>query len=377
MTRSPAGTIPTLDGWRAISILMVTVLHTAMNIWSDDHPEANSIVRLGALGVDIFFGISGLLITKLLIVEFERKGRINLAAFYVRRLFRVLIPCYCFIAVVLAFKLYDSRSELLSCLFFYRNYLNNDFNAIYTAHLWSLAVEEHFYLLWPPILVLVTVKRGREVAMWMAVAIALWRIAVDQNFPALASVGFAQFRTDYRLDSLLWGAVIAFILHKSGGILRARLTPAVWTGILTAFIVCVVLYSRLTKIWMPMLIPLLLAGTLTHPEWAFSRLLDSRPMVWLGRLSYSLYLWQILFLAPDSHSPHWWQHAPVNVVLAIALAALSHQWLEQPLRRIGKRVSDRITNHAGVELPRRPREPGTGSHSRQPELSASSPRPLA
>ena len=336
-------TIPTLDGWRAVAILMVTAFHTCANMWNSSDPKAASIAQLGALGVDIFFGLSGLLITKLLLEEQERYGAISLRAFYLRRGFRVLVPCYCFIAVAVVFSLVESRTELLSSIFFFRNYLDTGSHDSYTTHLWSLSVEEHFYLLWPPILVAVTVKRGREVATWMAVGCALWRIALEQNFPALANFAFAHFRTDFRLDSLLWGAVAAFGLHQNQGTLKKALTPVAWSGLLAAFLICVGFYSRLTRLLMPMLIPLLLAGTLLHPEWRLSRILESRPMVWIGRHSYSLYLWQMLFLVPWTDSPHWWQHAPWNVMLSLAVATLSYNWLERPLRRVGKHLSDQVS----------------------------------
>ena len=341
--------IPTLDGWRALAILMVTFNHASKSLWSDN-AQIMVMTQYGALGVDVFFALSGLLITKLLLEEQKRTGGIHLKAFYIRRCFRVLIPCYCYVAFLFLFSLFQSRLELWSSVLFFRNYISGAaYEGRYTSHLWSLAIEEHFYLLWPPLLVLVTVKYGREVAMWLSVSCGLWRIVADQYFVGFAAYGYAQFRTDYRLDTLFWGAVAAFLLHESYEKMTNKITPLVWTGVLIAYCLCLTFYSPLTRLWMPMLIPLLIVGTLTHPDWILSRMLEWGPMQWVGRLSYSLYLWQMLFLTETSHSPYWWQHFPVNVILALGTGVLSYYFIETPLLRVGKRLSGVVTNRKKSE----------------------------
>lgn len=333
--------IPTLDGWRAVAVLMVTAFHASRTIWGD-RPDILAITQLGALGVDVFFGLSGLLITKLLLEERDRTGGIHLKAFYVRRCFRVVLPCYFYLAVLYVFSCVHHGLEWNSSLFFFRNYLSADFAGPYTVHLWSLAVEEHFYLLWPPIFFLAGSRNGRQVAMWLAVACGLWRIVCTQNFPWLAASAYPQFRTDFRLDTLLWGCVVAFVLHESRVHVKRYLTAWMWGAILLAYLLCLVFYSALTRLWMPMLIPLLIAGTATHPDWRLSRVLDAKPIRWMGRLSYSLYLWQLLFLVETSQSPHWWQHFPANLPLALVAATASYYWIEKPLRRFGYRLAGRL-----------------------------------
>ena len=342
--------IPTLDGWRAIAILMVTAFHASQSVWAG-RPDILFLAQFGALGVDVFFALSGLLITKLLLDEYDRTGSISLKAFYVRRFFRVVLPCYLYLAMLLVFGLVRDRLELVSSFLFFRNYLSGDFAGPYTVHLWSLAVEEHFYLLWPPILVFVTVKKGREVAMWLSVACGLWRIVCAEFFPGLAAGAFPQFRTDFRLDALLWGCVIAFVLHESYDKLKKHLNAWVWAGVLTAYLGCLVMYSLLTRLWMPMLIPLLIVGTVTHPQWALSRLLDSAPIAWIGRLSYSLYLWQmVFFLDTGSGAAAWWQRFPVNLCLAMVAAVLSYYFVERSTQRMGRRVSQRISGSSATSL---------------------------
>ncbi len=331
--------IPTLDGWRALAILMVTVGHVAPRILNVP-PEVLRFTEYGPMGVEIFFGLSGLLITKLLLEERDATGQISLQAFYTRRCFRVVLPYYIFVAVLWICSAIKPGLELTSCLLFFRNYIAEDFPGPYSTHLWSLAIEEHFYLLWPPLLILATPKYGRQVAIWTSIACGLWRIANLENFPHAAGEAFRHYRTDLRIDSLLWGCVLAFVLHeqKSFETLKKRLTPVVWISLLAAFLVCVVLYSPLTKLWIPMVVPLLIAGTLTHPNWAISRLFDWEPVRWIGRLSYSLYLWQNIFLIDQQH--YWWRNFPLNLLLMAALTIFIYHFVEKPLVGIGRRLSD-------------------------------------
>jgi peptidoglycan/LPS O-acetylase OafA/YrhL len=284
-----------------------------------------------------------LLITKLLLEEHARAGQVDLKAFYVRRCFRIVLPCYFYLAVLYAFSFVQNRLELTSSLLFFRNYLNAEYSGLYTVHLWSLAVEEHFYLLWPPIFVLAGSRRGRQVAMWLAVACGLWRIVCAQYFPSIAGSAYPQFRTDYRIDTLLWGCVVAFVLHQSRLHVKQYVTPLVWTAIFAAYLLCLLFYSPLTRLWMPMLIPLLMAGTVTHSNWRLSRMLDSQPMRWLGRLSYSLYLWQLLFLVETIHTPYWWQRFPANLFLTFLTAVMSYYLVESPMREVGRRLSSAVS----------------------------------
>lgn len=139
--------IPTLDGWRAVAILLVVAHHAGTAFYSESDYYSQSLTRFGTWGVPVFFGLSGVLITKLLLEEFDRTGKMSLKSFYIRRAFRILPPVFVFIAVVAALGLLASGMEAASGLFFFRNYLPNSLGGIYTGHLWSLAVEEHFYLI--------------------------------------------------------------------------------------------------------------------------------------------------------------------------------------------------------------------------------------
>jgi peptidoglycan/LPS O-acetylase OafA/YrhL len=334
--------IPTLDGWRAIAISMVMLHHAVRGMYPRDADYWNqSWTLFGAFGVDVFFGLSGLLITKLLLDEARQSGTINLRAFYIRRGFRILPPCLVLLLAVALAGLIQSRLELASCLFFFRNYIPAGAGSIYTAHLWSLAVEEHFYLIWPGLLLLCGVKRGRPIAMWLAIGIGLWRVASSQAHYLPDIV--AHFRSDLRMDALLWGCAAAFLLDLP----PKRFRLVLWLGILLATIVCLNFYSLLTGLWLAILIPLVLAGTAMHPEWVVSRALEWTPMRWVGRISYGLYLWQQIFLIPgEMHPTHAWQRWPWNLLATFLVAGVSYYAIERPLLRVGRRLAARSSSTA-------------------------------
>ena len=178
--------IPTLDGWRAISIAMVIVGHAL--------PNTPHVSLLGALGVNIFFAISGYLICTLLLKEYERNGSISLGGFYTRRVFRILPPAMAYLGVLLLLRL-APVSDIARCLLFAANY--SVLKSYYVGHFWSLSMEEHFYLFWPTAL---TLLRPRRAAIFAAVAIPVllcWREWALTH----AIGGVFYHRTDIRLDA--------------------------------------------------------------------------------------------------------------------------------------------------------------------------------
>jgi peptidoglycan/LPS O-acetylase OafA/YrhL len=343
--------IPTLDGWRAVAILGVIWYHTMHYFYTAEERYNLSAARFGAFGVDVFFGLSGVLITGLLLRQWSETGEISLKAFYTRRVFRILPVYLLFLGVVAAMGLMHGPRELASCLLFYRNYVPGGWAWRETAHLWSLAVEEHFYLIWPGLLALCGVKWGRSVAAYFAIALGFWRLLESQLNLNLFPDVLAGFRTDLRMDTLLWGAVVAFTLHdaKAREKLRLQLSLWPWLGMVVVALACIVCFSNLTSVFLAVLIPMILAGTLLHPEWLVSQFLDSRPMAWVGRISYSLYIWQQLFLVPGwEHPSHFWTRLPWNLAVVLVIACLSYYFVETPLLHIGGRLAAkfRVPLHA-------------------------------
>jgi peptidoglycan/LPS O-acetylase OafA/YrhL len=162
--------IPALDGWRGVAILMVLISHVSSALpW---HIGAS----LGGHGVALFFVLSGFLITTLFMREREATGRINLRAFYLRRFFRLMPVAWLYLAtvgVLAALRLADAKPiDFAACLFFFRNFIERH-GAIITGQFWSLSIEEQFYLAWPLILIYCTARRAREVALTVALLVAV------------------------------------------------------------------------------------------------------------------------------------------------------------------------------------------------------------
>jgi peptidoglycan/LPS O-acetylase OafA/YrhL len=354
--RDPASArfyIPTLDGWRAVAILLVMAAHFGTAFFTQDAYWSSSPTRFGVIGVPIFFAMSGFLITTLLIQESVSRGSISLRAFYVRRCFRILPPLFALLAGISLLGLMASRIELLSSLLFFRNYLPPAEGRIYTGHLWSLSVEEHFYLLWPACLCLLL--RRRHVLFntaCIALSFGIWR-SVEFHLHLLhrvAPVLDTPMRTDLGLDGLMWGCC-AGIIFQDRGLREAAsrlLTLPVTLLTLVLLIASLLRPLPLSSVWGPITIPLIILGTVTHKNWLASRVLESAPVRWLGRTSYSLYLWQQLFLMPswEPHPLKLAQKLPLDVFLPFLCAIVSHYWIERPAIRFGRRLASRISGGA-------------------------------
>ncbi|HEX3744949.1 MAG TPA: acyltransferase [Bryobacteraceae bacterium] len=325
--------LPTLDGWRAVAILAVLCCHAG---W----PTA-AIAPYGAMGVSVFFALSGFLITRRLIDA----RRVDLADFYRRRAFRILPPILVYLAVValLGFGLRlipMDRSQLLGSLLFYRNYLTlGRLQGWYTGHFWSLAVEEHFYLFWPVLLWMAGFRRARWLAPALALAVAVWRTAdahydwVGRFNPALRG---SVARSDYRLDILLFGCTLALLWDDR----RVRALFERFGG--SALAIGAMAIAVCCQVWTPpayltlvaIAMALLPAATVASRRSWVGRVLELRLLVWIGRMSYSLYIWQQLFLPPEPIGI--WQRAPWNLAAIFACAAASYYLVERPAMALGR-----------------------------------------
>ena len=326
--------IPTLDGWRAVAIAGVLLCHSfPSTYWT----------MSGALGVNLFFAISGYLITMRLLVEKE------LGSFYLRRAFRILPAALVYLAAVAVLAapgfIEASRTDIFSCLVVLRNYWGaGPLHGWYTGHFWSLAVEEQFYLFWPALLFLAGSKRARWIAPGLAAAFAIWR-SVDMRHAWVTDLFHDEMlrnnplRSDYRMDSLLWGCTLALLTDGRDlkGIVPARASSWIAVGALVASIALNVVQPQGYFIVQALLLPVVLIATVAQPQARLSQLLESSPLQWMGRLSYSLYLWQQLFFHSGYHHGVL-QRFPLNLVLALACAWLSYRFVERPAIRLGRRL---------------------------------------
>jgi peptidoglycan/LPS O-acetylase OafA/YrhL len=333
--------LPTLDGWRAIAIAMVIISHARSPLFI--RPGLiHDTAPFGRLGVDIFFAISGLLICSRLLDESEQ-DRIDLRAFYIRRTFRILPPYLFYLAVLailtLAGTIVVPLSEFWICLVFVRNYFMTSLS-LYTNHFWSLAVEEHFYLVWPATLRWLGLRRSIAPVLATCLGIQAWR-ATNARSPQFADLfphtGIL-WRTDTRLDALLWGCLAALFLRRSVPVFsRNHLTVPIAAGLILA-----------TWVHAPML-PLVYAigftalvlSTVLNRRSLMGRFLEVRPVRWVGRLSYSLYIWQTIFF--EQEFPSGWlgqlQRPPYNLMALATCATASYYLLEKPSIALGRKLA--------------------------------------
>ena len=342
--------IPTLDGWRAVAVIGVILYHGQAELVGS-HLLLRKLASYGILGVDVFFAISGFLICGLLLREYEANGDINLRRFYLRRFLRILPPYYVALAAICAVGVFCALPvnfpDVPSCLLFYRNYRPlgvNEHGGFYTAHFWTLAVEEHFYLLWPALLIAVKPKRAGKVAFLLAMLVFSWRV-IEGHFQLFASVlpqANLLTRTDTRIDGLLWGCLAAIYF---GSI--KRLAARVDFSQLWLIPVAILMASQALHVpglTRAILLPVIVVSTVIQPASVLGRLLELPLVRWIGTLSYSLYLWQELFL-PELRSQlargafHYLQQPPWNLVAVLVCACLSRYLIEIPMIRLGHRLS--------------------------------------
>ena len=234
----------------------------------------------------------------------------------------------------------------MASAFFYRNYLTGITGpSWYTSHFWSLAVEEHFYLLWPAILRIVGFARGARTAFILTCAAFTWRIA-DGYFDWLSHFhsAYRGFRTDYCIGDLFWGCFLAFVWNSpSARAVATRIVRSYWAlGVMVAQALLLHYRQHGSDIFVELLMALLPFITVADPDGFLSRILEIRPAAWIGRLSYSLYLWQQLFI-PISWAPQTLgiiQTFPFNVALATSAASLSYYFVERPCIQLGKRLQN-------------------------------------
>lgn len=346
-----SGYIPTLDGWRAVAIFWVLQGHSEP--WRLGEFSNQWLINTGYRGVQLFFALSGFLICTRLLREEERHGCISLRSFYIRRLFRIQPAAMTYLIAVVVLTLSGAIphfwSGILGASLMVRNIWPVKLGPgyWYTSHFWSLAVEEHFYLLLPGFLVLVRRYRLAILSV-VAVVLEIWRMVVLST-PHLqhALEWQVEQRTDVVLSGILLGSVFAVALtHRN--LLRAAtswLRP--WVALLYAAFVFVEVEQHHSSLMQTALItvyPVLIVATALHPQSLLGRLLELAPVKFVGRISYSLYLWQQLFFRGDDPSAPSFFHSHVFLCwcAAFACAIASYYLIETPLVRRGHRIARRF-----------------------------------
>ncbi len=350
--------LPTLDGWRALSISLVILHHSQIQTEIPIvGPLLKSFANFGEVGVELFFAISGLLICSRLLDEESRFGQISLKGFYLRRVFRILPPAIFYLLVIATLAAFHvipvSPVDWLASLFFFRNYLmvveylRHSPMPLhwYTGHFWSLSMEEHFYLVLPAVLVVFKGTR-RWILVGMAMSVGLWRVVLVH---VMHHEYQFNFRTDTHVDALLIPAAIALVLYPLTRKQTARKYIRAWSFPVFLFTELLLLTNSVPCFFtlQAIVLPLLILSTVLHPNTVQGRILESRPLRWIGWISYSLYLWQQLFFGVNFvGSPPGLvllRQSPVNLAVLLMCAAFSYYAIEKPFIRLGHKLAARTS----------------------------------
>jgi peptidoglycan/LPS O-acetylase OafA/YrhL len=341
---SPSGShLPSLDGLRAISIALVFIGHVSGTRNLGPIPGLKILGNVGHFGVVIFFVISGFLITRLLIQEHQRTSHVSLARFYARRALRIFPASYAYIGVIGILSALGiislARHDLIFSVAYLVNYKIG--RSWFIGHLWSLSVEEQFYLLWPLTFKLLGPKRW---AWGSAAFVALGPAARVFGWLALRKTPYIDLEMFPMVaDSLATGCLLATLcgwLEKQALYLRLfRWLPSL---VMVAIVFTLNRFMDYTVVnTLGFVIINVLLAVLIHRSvycWrdAWGRFLNSKPVQSVGLLSYSLYLWQQPFLHKESLA--WVASFPQNLFLAISAALLSYLLLEKPLLKLRGRL---------------------------------------
>lgn len=405
--RSKSRYIPALDGLRTLAVVAVVLYHLNLT-WAQG----------GLLGVTVFFVLSGYLITRLLINEVSKTGRIDLKSFWIRRI-RRLFPAVVTVVVVTCalctifnhVMLTKMRPDILPSLLFFNNWWQiaqdvSYFNALGDpsplTHFWSLAIEEQFYLVWPPLLLAMvsmhmSKPNTRRVVLGLA---AISAIAMMLLYNPAADPSRVYYGTDTRVFSLLLGAWMAFIPDRdlaparlvhhlgldrlagsgkrgkgnvdehgkdngsaadagqapSGALVRFWSSSAsidllgivglIGLAAMVAFTNGYTAFQYRGGTLLCSILTLMVIAACVQPQGLVARALAAEPLVWIGKRSYSIYLWHyplLLLMNPvaNINDTPWW-HYILQVLLVVAVAECSYRFIEEPFRKgaFGRTVSE-------------------------------------
>jgi peptidoglycan/LPS O-acetylase OafA/YrhL len=344
-----------IDGCRGLSVLLVIVGHVVgyRISWPPQPPlhelgfsldlvqgiAIRVLSPIGGLGVQVFFVISGFLITGLLVSEEQKFGEISIGAFYLRRIFRILPAFALFLLTVLALRaagliLLEDRAFLISAAFLCNV---SEFKCSWwLGHTWSLSVEEQFYLIWPLLFVFLRPERGRALLIILFVlTLASFYYPQLTNFGNIA-VGALVATSRQTQEALAkfatrWPVAIAFAVLLFLPLLPGTLAlPSKLINAVNPFLIAIVFFGSIAR-----------SGPLVP-------LIESRLIQKIGLASYGIYLWQQLGTAPESWNGTItgadivYGHYGLAASFFIVPAVISYLLVERPLVRLGKRLSDQL-----------------------------------
>ena len=341
---------PSLDGVRALAVTSVALYHAGVGFAGG-----------GFLGVDIFFVLSGYLISTLLVREFAVSGSVSLGSFWCRRVTRLLPALLVMVAVVLTVAVVagngsiseTTRSDAIGTLLYSQNWAEilrgESYFELFELpspfiHTWSLAIEEQWYLLWP-VVVAIAVQRDR-LLLWMTLAAAGFSALWMSYLATPEDPSRAYYGTDARAQALLIGSAAALAMSSKRFFTSARGVKVMSVASMVGLLGCLGLVVTVDdeQLWMyrggftlaALMSVMLIVGIRQSPASVTARLIAARPLAHLGRVSYGLYLWHWpVFIATDALWPtgNGVQLVITKLAACYVVAAMSFICVERPMRR--------------------------------------------
>ena len=361
--------VPCLDGLRAVSIAFVLFGHLGGTAGFPIGAGHTTLPFLASLGVRVFFVISGFLITRLLLLEQASRGSIHLPRFYFRRVFRILVPYYAFLAAMAAAARLGWVALRPGDMGYALAYLSNYHAepAWTLAHTWSLAVEEQFYLLWPALLALLGVRRSLWGAAALLVLCPLARLYVWYFDPAMHVLIGHTFGTV--ADSVAAGCLLAGVGERLWSTARYRaLIESRWFFLVPLAVLAMGAFEDRPRLAFTvgatvinLGVALIVDRCIRFPQSLASRALTLAPIAAIGRASYSIYLWQQPFL--NRAAGGLLAGFPQNLLAVAVVAALAYLLVERPAMLARAAIEERAVRAA------RSLRAGAGSLEMQPARS--------
>lgn len=336
---------PALDGLRGVAIIAVMLFHAEIIFFSG-----------GFVGVDVFFVLSGFLITSLLIQEYDRAGFINLKHFYMRRLLRLgpalIFLLICFVVISYLFvdkeKAAKNYVDALVSLLYFSNWARafNFYPPDFLGHTWSLSIEEQFYILWPVVLLtlLRTIKNRWYIFFFSTmVALASWVLRV---YFTMADVSVERLYNglDTRADALMIGCALGVLVSSRLLNKQNETCLAKWLSYISAFSMLCFLSALHLGEWqdrsmyyigfvvIEFIAAIFILDVMINRTSLIGKILAMRGVVWVGSISYGLYLWHYpIYRTMFELGFNRWTVVLAGTLMTFTVAACSYYFLERPM----------------------------------------------
>ncbi|MES2425759.1 MAG: acyltransferase [Bacteroidota bacterium] len=332
--------ISSLDGFRALAIIMVVLTHARL---STGFPvQFRDAMVHGAVGVNVFFVISGFLITTLLLNEQIDKGKINVKHFFIKRAFRILPVALLYLVFVFLWRTRENIGlkdmDIIRGLTFTINFSPGR-GSWFIGHYWTLSIEEQFYIFWPAIMIIF--RKNLKMMLILLIAYSCIIKALVHHYPILDEITLSSFFS--YSDSIFIGALGGIFYIENPGLCQHKILKNYWMqlGAISFFVLFVLLKDAgaASYICVPFANVIIAGATIflilayINPSATIIfKLLNSRILTHLGILSYSIYIWQQFFIFGARAT--WWRTFPNNILVIYLVALGSYYLWEKPFLKL-------------------------------------------